>query len=78
MSVTTHRHISGSDDGADRPATASDLAFARQKANRHFWRRTKALVRHAYGPIIVYVILCVALIATVALKVAIWLPTYWR
>ena len=78
MAVISQRDISESRDSAGRPATASDLAFARPKANRHFWKRARALIRRAYGPLIVHAILNAALIATVALKVATWLPTYWR
>lgn len=81
MSVITHRNIgniSESSNPAKSPATASDLAFARQDARRHFWRRTRALVRRAYGPLIVYAVLGIALVATVALKVAVWVPQVWR
>jgi hypothetical protein len=78
MSVITHGHIVESSDPAKSAATASDLAFARQSANRHFWRRARALVRRAYGPLIVYAILVIALVATVALRVAIWVPLHWH
>ena len=81
MSVITHRNIGNipeSSDPARSPATSSDLTFARQSANRHFWRRARALVRRAYGPLIVYAILAIALVATVALRVAIWVPLYWH
>ncbi len=78
MSVMTHRYVSRLRDGADRPATASDLAFARQKANRHFWRRTKTLVRHAWGPLIIYSILSIALVAAIAIRMGVWVPQVWR
>lgn len=81
MSVITHRNIGSiaeSSDRADALATAADLAFARQDARRHFWRRARALVRRAYGPLIVYAILGIAVVATVALKVAVWVPQVWR
>jgi len=78
MSVITHRDSVGPRDTDAPSATASDLAFARPSTNRHFWRRTKALVRRAYGPLIVYASIFIALVATVALKIAIWVPMYWR
>jgi hypothetical protein len=78
MSVITHRDFVQSTDAAKPPATASDLAFARQNTNRHFWRRARALVRRAYGPLIVYAILSIALVAIIALRVAIWVPQIWR
>jgi len=81
MSVITHRNIGNipeSSNPAKSSATSSDLAFARQSANRHFWRRARALVRRAYGPLIVYAVLAIALVATVALRVAIWVPLYWH
>lgn len=78
MSVITHGHIVNSSDPAKSSATSSALAFARQSANRHFWRRARALIRRAYGPLIVYAILAIALVAIIALRVAIWAPMYWR
>jgi hypothetical protein len=78
MFVITHGQFVNSSDPAKSPATSSDLAFARQSADRHFWRRARALVRRAYGPLIVYAILSIALVAIVALRVAIWVPLYWR
>lgn len=78
MSVITHGQFVNSSDPAKSPATSSDLAFARQSANRHFWRRARALVRRAYGPLIVYAILSIALVAIVALRVAIWVPQLWH
>jgi hypothetical protein len=74
MSVITHRDIAGSSDSA----TASTLTFARRSAKQHFWRRTRALIKRAWGPLVVYAILALALIATVALRVAIWVPMYWH
>ena len=81
MSVITHRNIGNipeSSDPARSSATSSDLAFARQSANRHFWRRARALVRRAYGPLIVYAILAIALVAVMAIRVAVYVPQIWR
>ncbi|MDI1346088.1 MAG: hypothetical protein PSV22_18590 [Pseudolabrys sp.] len=78
MSVITHGQFVNSSDPAKSPATSSDLAFARQSADRHFWRRARALVCRAYGPLIVYAILSIALVAIVALRVAIWVPLHWH
>lgn len=81
MSIITHRHFGNmaeSSDRAEPSATSSDLAFARQGANRQFWRRTRALVRRAYGPLIVYTILAIALVAVMAIRVSVWVPQLWH
>ncbi|MCX7298256.1 MAG: hypothetical protein WCG00_10170 [Hyphomicrobiales bacterium] len=85
MSVITHRNSPESRafgrterDFASEGATASNLTFARQNSNRHFWRRARALIRRAYGPLIVYAILIIALVTAIALRVAVWVPMYWR
>lgn len=81
MSIITHKHfgnIAESFDPAKSPATASDLAFARQSANRHFWRRTRALVRRAWAPLIIYSVLAIALVAVLAIRVAVWVPQIWH
>jgi hypothetical protein len=78
MSVISHGHFVQSTEPARSEATASDLAFARQDARRHFWRRARTLIRRAYGPLIVYAILAIALVAIVAIRVAVWVPQVWR
>ena len=78
MSVITHRNFVQSTNAAKPPATASDLTFAREMANRRFWQRARVLARRAYGPLIVYAILGVALGAVMALRVAAWMPLHWR
>ena len=82
MSVMTHRDFASSravraTERTNSPAAASDLTFAHPKTNRHFWRRIKVLVRRAYGPLIVYGVLAIALVTVIALKVAIWVPQVW-
>jgi len=81
MSVMTRRNIANIPEppGPGKlDATASDLTFARQSADGHFWRHARALVRRAYGPLIVYAILVLALIAIVAIRMAVWLLPHWH
>jgi hypothetical protein len=78
MSVMTHNGTRGSRNAAGRLAKASDMAFARKETRRHFWRRTQALVRRAYGPLIVYAVLAIALVAVMAIRVAAFVPKVWH
>lgn len=69
MSVITHR---------DTEATASDLTFARGSTNRPLWQRALALFKRAYGPLIIYAVLAVALVAALAIRVAAFVPQVWH
>lgn len=42
------------------------------------WRRTRALVRRAYAPLLVYAILAIAIVAVLAIRVAVWVPQIWH
>jgi hypothetical protein len=78
---TASRKIVNGRDAPQAPEpspTASDLAFARRTTRRHFWRGNRALPRGAYGALIVYAALAIAMIAIVAIRVAAWVPAVWR
>jgi hypothetical protein len=54
------------------------LAFGRRDDHRHYWRRAVALVKRAYGPLIIYAVIGIALIAALAIRVAMWVPQVWH
>ena len=87
MSVITHRNSpesrafgrpERSPASVEATATASDLSFARLNAKRRFWRRAWALDRRAWGPLIIYSILSIALVAAIAIRMGVWVPQVWR
>lgn len=57
---------------------ASSLAFARRDANRTTWRRAIAFLKSTYPALIVYTLLCVGLVAAIAIRVSIWMQPYWH
>lgn len=68
MSVITHR-----DQEQPRPPTL-DRYFARTEPKPGAWRRTLALAKRYYGPLLVYAVLGIALIAALAIRIAVWVP----
>jgi hypothetical protein len=79
MSVTIRTdRIKSTSIAVDSPIATPKLRFASREPEPGAWRRFLVLAKRAYGPLIVYAILGVALVAAVAIRVSIWVPMYWR